>query len=125
MVAKKTPSKKQKVYSGKMLIDEVKKKIGIVGNSGQVIVPRKYVGDTAVVKIYRDFFICSRCGETISGKDNYSPEEGLCKFCYREREAMKKGECVSCGGPNPVEGQWAQCDKCFNAPFKSEDDPDL
>jgi putative transposon-encoded protein len=118
----KTKNKKgETIYKGKIVVDSFKRKVSNFGNSAHVTIPKKYLGDTAIVEIQRDYFICKGCLETITISDLKSPIEGLCKYCHREQQALKEDKCISCGGKGVKEKYFGKCEKCFNKPIKEED----
>lgn len=105
---------KDKDYSGNIVVARFKKVVTPFGTSGHIPVGKEFVGDEAEIQIRRKYFICNGCHETITGKDNFSPNPNLCISCYKENEAMKNNKCKSCGGPNPIKELWAQCQKCWD-----------
>jgi len=97
-------------------IEKINKKSTPFGKGGcHVTLPFRHLGrETEVSILMPEPFICKKCIETITREEGFSPEKDLCFYCYRERQAIKAGKCVQCGGPNPRETQWGRCDKCFN-----------
>lgn len=105
-------------------VDKVRKHVKLAKKqtSAHIYLPRQWEGfDVDVILISPKPFICSRCSVTIMKEENFSPEKGLCSFCYREKKALKENKCVICKGPNPKKEQWAQCDKCFNMVDEDEE----
>lgn len=52
--------------------------------------------------------VCRGCSD-VFGDFN---DEVYCSSCVIEREAVKEGKCLSCGGPGATEDNWGRCPKC-------------
>lgn len=105
---------KEENNQGEIVIATFTKKILPFGNSAHIPIGKEFIGNEAEVKIKGKWFLCKGCHDVIYGKNNFSPDPSFCIGCYKENEAIKNNQCLSCNGPNPEKDYWGNCEKCWN-----------
>lgn len=123
-------STEHKAHTGKFVIKELSKTITASGNSGHIITPKEFIGETAEVKIIQNWFICQRCNESFVEKKNFSTDPRYCKKCLeaikfleKNRHKLKCHECGSKMSEAEFSEAWNQelCGKCLKKAMEQDD----
>ncbi len=111
-----------KAMTGEMTMGVLKKEVKAFGNTGHVLIPKRFVGDNAEIKIKKKWIICRRCSETFMDPLNFSSDERYCKRCFEaikflnvNKDKLKCGKCHKKITEENYQNAWDEeiCPNCW------------